>query len=145
MFDAMGIPAAGLTPPGGAPPKPGSGHSSNIQPASPPSSVDDRLVLIVHLHKRRTHHPARIGAQNQQIWSQHEILEADSAKDIVLRFIANNFDAGTAVLATDDRFGKFMSLARDHKDALAAQEYKRLTDASLAECHLATTYARGLA
>ena len=72
-------------------------------------------------------------------------LKPTVREDIVLRFIANNFDAGTAVLATDDRFGKFISLARDHKDALAAQEYKRLTDASLAECHLATTYARDLA
>ena len=65
-------------------------------------------------------------------------------EDIVLRFIASNFDAGTAVLATDDRFGKFISLVRDHQDINAAQEYQRLTDASLAECHLATTFAKGL-
>jgi hypothetical protein len=73
-----------------------------------------------------------------------KFFKVNVSEDIVLRFIANNFDAGTAVLATDDRFGKFISLAQDHKDAAAAQEYKRLTDASLAECHLATTFARGL-
>jgi hypothetical protein len=73
-----------------------------------------------------------------------KFLKPRVREDIVLRFIANNFDAGTAVLATDDRFAKFISLVRDHKDVAAAQEYKRLTDASLAECLLATTFARGL-
>lgn len=63
----------------------------------------------------------------------------------VLRFITNNFDVGTAVLATDDRFKDFVSLAHDHQDAAAAKEYQRLTNASLDECHLATTFARGLA
>ena len=71
-----------------------------------------------------------------------KFLKPRVSEDIALRFIANNFDTDTAVLATDDRFGNFISLARDHKDAAAAQEYKRLTDASLAECHLATTFAR---
>jgi hypothetical protein len=71
-------------------------------------------------------------------------FKSSVSEDIVLRFIANNFDAGTAVLATDDRFGRFISLARDHNDAAAAQEYERLTDASPAEAHLATTFARGL-
>ena len=63
----------------------------------------------------------------------------------VLRFITNNFDVGTAVLATDDRFKDFISLARAHNDAAAAKEYQRLTNAGLDECHLATTFARGLA
>jgi hypothetical protein len=73
-----------------------------------------------------------------------KFFKVNVSEDIVLRFIANNFDASTAVLATDDRFGKFISLAQGHKDAAAAQEYKRLTNASLAECHLATAFARGL-
>jgi hypothetical protein len=73
-----------------------------------------------------------------------KFFKTNVSEDIVLRFIANNFDAGTTVLATDDRFEKFISLARDHKDAAAAQEYERLTDASLAECHSATRFARGL-
>jgi hypothetical protein len=73
-----------------------------------------------------------------------KFLKPRVREDIVLRFIANNFDAGTAVLATDDRFEKFISLVRDRKDVLAAQEYKRLTDVSLAECLLATKFARGL-
>jgi len=73
-----------------------------------------------------------------------KFLKPRVREDIVLRFIANNFDAGAAVLATDDRFEKFISLVRDRKDALAAQEYKRLTDVCLAECLLATRFARGL-
>ena len=72
-----------------------------------------------------------------------KFLEFRVSEDIVLRFIANNFDVGTAVLATDDRFKEFISLARDHKDAAAAREYGKLTNANLAECHLATRFARG--
>jgi hypothetical protein len=102
-------------------------------------------VLIVHRHNYAALITLRESAlQISRYGLNMGFLKPTVREDIVLRFIANNFDAGTAVLATDDRFGKFISLARDHKDALAAQEYRRLTDASLAECHLATTYARGL-
>lgn len=71
--------------------------------------------------------------------------EFQCQRETVLRFITNNFDVGTAVLATDDRFKDFVSLAHDHQDAAAAKEYQRLTNASLDECHLATRFARGLA
>ena len=91
---------------------------------------------------RRTRYPARIWRSISRYGPHMKFLKPRVSEDIALRFIANNFDTDTAVLATDDRFGNFISLARDHKDAAAAQEYKRLTDASLAECHLATTFAR---
>lgn len=66
------------------------------------------------------------------------------SEDTVADFIARNFDIGTAVLITDDRFEKFRSLACDNKEIAAAKEYQELTGASLAECHLATTFAKGL-
>jgi len=95
-------------------------------------------------HYARTRDPARIRAPISRYGPNMKFLKPRVREDVVLRFIANNFDAGTAVLATDDRFEKFISLVRDRKDVLAAQEYKRLTDSSLAECLLATKFARGL-
>ena len=73
-----------------------------------------------------------------------KFFKSSVSEDIVLRSIANNFDVGTADLATDDRFKEFISLARDHKDVAAAREYGKLTNANLAECHLATRFAGGI-
>jgi hypothetical protein len=62
----------------------------------------------------------------------------------VVEFIARNFDTNTAVLATDDRFEKFRSLARQDEEIAAAKEYHELTGASLHESHLAATFAKGI-
>jgi hypothetical protein len=71
-------------------------------------------------------------------------VRVNVSEDTVLSFMAKNFDLSKAVLATDDRFESFRSLALHGKAIAAAQEYEKLTGASLEECHLATTFVKSL-
>jgi hypothetical protein len=59
-------------------------------------------------------------------------------EDIAVAFIQRNLSGrGLAAFLVDEKFRKFSQLIGDGKDIAAAEEYGKVTDASLAECHLA--------
>lgn len=63
-------------------------------------------------------------------------------EDIAIAFINRNLlERGLTAFLVDDKFLKFSQLIRDGKDIAAAEEYRKVTDASLQECHLAVAIA----
>jgi hypothetical protein len=63
-------------------------------------------------------------------------------EDVAVAFINRNLsERGLAAFLVDEKFLKFCQLVRDGKDIAAAEEYRKVTDASLPECHLAVAIA----
>ena len=59
-------------------------------------------------------------------------------EDIAVAFIHRNLsERGLAAFLVDEKFRKFSQLIGDGKDIAAAEEYGKVTGASLQECHLA--------
>ncbi len=63
-------------------------------------------------------------------------------KEDIAAFINRNLSQrGLAAFLVDEKFLKFSQLIRDGKEIAAAEEYRKVTDASLPECHLAVAVA----
>lgn len=63
-------------------------------------------------------------------------------EDIAVAFINRNLsERGLAAFLVDEKFLKFSQLISDGMEIAAAEEYRKVTDASLQECHLAVAVA----
>ena len=64
-------------------------------------------------------------------------------EDAVAFIIRNLSDRGILAWREDGTFRRFHELLADGKDIAAAEDYQKVTGATLSECHLAVTLAVG--
>ena len=65
-------------------------------------------------------------------------------EDVAVAFIVRNLsDRSLVAWREDEAFRGFRGLVADGKRIAAAQEYQKVTGATLDECHLAVTLAAG--